>query len=274
MGEYQFRNFEQQLRIKGFSRKTIDSYLYYNKDFLKLARKSPRDIKEKDIRNYLDYLALEVNSSASTMNVAYSALKNYYGHVYKRKFFINLPRAKKQKRLPVVLAKKEIKKMIKQTQNPKHNCILSLIYGCGLRISEVVKIKMNDIDCERKVLLIKKSKGNKDRYVPLPESQSEILIKQKRIKSGEQHLFTGRNNTKISLMSINKIVKLAASRAGITKDISPHTLRHSYATHLLESGSDIRYIQALLGHSRLETTQIYTKVAKNKVLSIISPLDA
>ena len=269
-----FDNYIQILRIKGYSRRTIEAYLHYNRDFLKLANKSPREICRKEIVAYLDYLVLSVNAAASTLNLAYSALKSYYGTVYKRKFFIDLPRAKKEKKLPIVLSKAEVKLLIDKTGNRKHKCILSLLYGCGLRVSELLNLKMKDIDIMRGMIHVRAGKGKKDRYVNLPESLIIVLKKQSKLKHWEDYLFTGRDNkSRITAMSVQKIIKQAAVRAKIMKNISPHTMRHTYATHLLEAGTDIRYIQALLGHSRLETTQTYARVANNKIREINSPLD-
>jgi integrase/recombinase XerD len=274
MEEHNFINFIQYLRLKNYSKKTIEAYLYYNKNFLKLANKSPRDVNKNDIGNYLDYLALQLNSSASTLNLAYSALKSYYAIQYKRKFFVDLPRAKADKTLPVVLSHQEIMNMINLTGNSKHKTILSLLYGCGLRVSEVVNIKMSDISLERKMLKVSLGKGKKDRYVSIPEKLIAVLAAQSTLKSQDDYLFTGGGDrSKLTTMSVSLIVKQAAIRAGVKSDISPHTMRHSFATHLLEAGTNLRYIQTLLGHARLETTQVYTKVADNKLKEIVSPLD-
>lgn len=273
MEEKYFYSFIQFLRLKGYSKRTIKAYLHYNKNFLKLANKSSRSVTKNDIAKYLDYLALNLNFSASSFNLAYSALKSYYGYQYHRKFFIDLPRAKKDKKLPIVLSHQEILRMISVVKNPKHKTILSLLYGCGLRVSELVNIRIKDIDLERKMLIVFSGKGRKDRYVPLPEKLIAVLAVQSMLKNSYDYLFTGRNQARLSTMSVSLIVNYASEKAGIKKNISPHVFRHSFATHLLENGTDIRYIQSLLGHSRLETTQIYTKVAKNKLGTIKSPLD-
>ena len=224
------------------------------------------------MRNYLEQLA-DGGSSASTINCAYSALKFYFEKILRRKFFVNIPRAKKEKKLPVVLSRDEIHKMIKAIKNPKHKCILSLLYGSGLRVSEIVKIKMEDIDLNRKMLHIREAKGSKDRYSVLPEKLIDILDGQKNIKDFSDYLFTGYDNrSPLTKMTVHKIVKQAAELAGINKNVSAHTLRHSFATHLLEDGTSVRYIQELLGHARLETTQIYTKVTNLNLRNIKSPL--
>jgi len=265
-------NFEQEMKLRNFSKNTIHSYLYYITELLKITSKSPREINADDVKAYLVSLA-DGGFSASTLNCAYSALKFYFEKVLQRKFFVNLPRAKKEKKLPVVLAKKEIEKMIDVTSNQKHKCILSMLYGCGLRISEVVKIKMSDIDCEQMMLRVRQAKGNKDRRTILPEKIITILNMQKKIKKADDYLFTSRDGQNpLNVMSVNKIVKQATDKAGINKNVSAHSLRHSFATHLLENNVNIRYIQELLGHARLETTQIYTKVTNPSLKNIKSPL--
>lgn len=263
---------EQEMKLRGFSKNTVHSYLHYITEILRIANKGPKHITTDDVRNYLEKLA-DGGSSASTINCAYSALKFYFEKILHRKFFVNIPRAKKDKKLPIVLSKQEVRMMIDVINNPKHKCILSLLYGSGLRISEVVKIKIQDIDCQRKMLRIRQSKGQKDRDTILPEKLIDTLNGQKNIKGSNDYLFTSWDNkSPISVMSVNKVVKQAAEKAGIEKNISAHSLRHSFATHLLEDGVSIRYIQELLGHKRLETTQIYTKVTNSNIQKIKSPL--
>lgn len=164
--------------------------------------------------------------------------------------------------------------MIAYTQNPKHNCIMSLLYGTGVRVSELVNIRMCDIDFDRMMLRVFQGKGKKDRMAILPKKLKEILQKQKELKERKGFLFTNGRGGKLTTVTIQKIVKQAAERVGISKRVSPHTLRHSFATHLLEAGTDIRSIQELLGHAKLETTQIYTHVARSRLQGLTSPLDA
>jgi len=163
--------------------------------------------------------------------------------------------------------------MLSVVVNPKHHCIISLLYGTGLRVSELVGIKMADIDLDRGVLRVYQGKGKKDRFVMLPKKLFSVLGGQFKFKQASDYLFTNGRGDKLTEASIQKIVAGAAQRAGVNKNVTPHTLRHSFATHLLESGVDIRYIQELLGHARLQTTQIYTKVALNNLRGIESPLD-
>ncbi len=266
-----FENLERELKIRNYSQKTMKSYLYYNRDLLFYCQKDPREIKTEDIKKYLDYISS--GRSASTVSVAYNAIQFYYKEIWRRSFFINIKHPKKNKYLPVVLSKQEIDRMLAVLANPKHNCIVGLLYGTGLRVGELVRIKMMDIDLDRMMLRVFQGKGKKDRMAILPKKLKSILANQDKLKKPSDYLFTNGRGGRLTEATIQKIVAGAALKAGIKKNVSPHTLRHSFATHLLESGVDIRYIQSLLGHARLETTQIYTKVALNKLEEIKSPLD-
>jgi site-specific recombinase XerD len=264
---------ERELKIRGFSRKTVQSYCLYNRLFLEFIKKSPRDVREEDVRRYLEYLA-DKGMTASTLNVVINALKFYYGQILRRKFFFNIKHAKKSKHLPVVLSKDEAQGLLKCIENSKHYCIAALLYGAGLRVSEVVKIRMKDIDIGRGLLRVYQGKGKKDRYTLLPKQIIPQFEAQLRLKQSDDYLFSGaRGEGHLAERSAEAIIQDAARRAGITKSVSCHTLRHSFATHLLEQGTDIRYIQELLGHARLATTQIYTKVTSQNLKNIKSPLD-
>ncbi len=262
----------QEMKLRNFSPKTIKSYLYYISDCLKKSSKQARAITGGDIRNYLENLA-DLGAASSTLNSAYSSLKFYFEKILRRKFFFAIPRAKKTQHLPVVLSKTETRKMIMAVSNPKHRCIVSLLYGTGVRVSELTHIRMRDLDLERMVLLVNQGKGRKDRLTLLPKSLKGVLTKQSKLKTPDDFLFTNGRGGRLTEASIQKIVAAAAQHADIGKNVSPHTLRHSFATHLLENGTDIRYIQELLGHARLQTTQIYTHVAGQNLAGIKSPLD-
>ena len=262
----------QEMKLRNFSPKTVESYIYYILECISWSRKSAREIGSVEVRLYLEQLAK--NHGASTLNTAYSALQFYFVKILRRKFFINIPRAKKSHYLPVVLSKSEVTRLLTGLTNPKHRCMVSLLYGAGLRVSEVVRIKIMDIDFDRMLLRIVQGKGRKDRLTLLPNSLYEILYNQNRLKKPTDYLFTNNRGVgRLTERSIQKIVKSAAKHVGITKSVHPHTLRHSFATHLLEAGTDIRYIQELLGHANLKTTQIYTKVNANSLQEIKSPLD-
>lgn len=265
--------FVEEMKLRNLSLKTRKTYHGYVNAFLRfLGGKSPREVVSDDVRRYLSLLA-DNEKSASTLNTAYSALQFYFEKILCRAFFVHIPRAKKQKRLPVVLSKVEIGRMVEGVTNKKHRTIIELMYGSGLRVSEVVHIHMRDIDLDRMSLHIVNSKGAKDRYTMIPRSLVETLCAQVRLKRSSDYLFTNGRGGSLTTASVQKIVSAASRCVGISKEVTPHTLRHSFATHLLEAGVDIRYIQELLGHAKIETTQLYTHVARNYTENIISPLD-
>jgi site-specific recombinase XerD len=257
----------QEMRLRNFSYKTVKLYIYYNEGFLRFALKSPREINKQDIRNYLDYLFLSGKSS-STINLAINALKFYYSKILHRKFFNNITgikRPKSEKKLPVVLSKQEIARMIGVSVNLKHKLMIQVLYCSGMRVAELRNLKIDEIDFDRKMILVKQGKGSKDRNTIISQTVLNNILKYINIDRPIEYLFEGKNNRKINIRSIQKIVSESAKKARVKKIVSPHTLRHTFATHLLENGVNLRYIQSLLGHARLETTQIYTKVASNRL---------
>ena len=215
----------------------------------------------------------DASKSSSTINNAHSALKFYFEKILKRKFFGNIPRSKKAKKIPVVLTKDEVKKILSSVENVKHKLILAVMYSSGLRVSEVTHIRVRDLSPENKMLFVREAKGMKDRSTIISEKVLEVLKKYIKNKKADNYIFESNRGGKMTDRSVQKIFSQALQKSGIRKKASCHSLRHSFATHLLESGTDIRYIQSLLGHKRLETTQIYTKVADNMIKNIKSPLD-
>ena len=264
-------NLEQELRIRNFSSKTIRAYLHYNKEFLKFASGFSDDINKQNIKDYLDYL-ISSGKSTSTINQAINALKFYYGQILRRKFFfgeIGIKRPKKGKKLPAVLSKQEIVKMINASDNLKHRLIVQVLYSTGLRISELRNLKIDDIDFNRKNIFVKSGKGKKDRITIISETVLDNIDKYLLEYKPIIYLFeNGHTNKKMSIRGLQKVVSDLAKCVKIKKGVSAHSLRHSFATHLLENNVNLRYIQSLLGHARLETTQIYTKVATNNFANI------
>jgi len=263
---------EQEMRLRNFSQKTIRAYLHYNKELLRFANyKSPKGINKQDIRDYLDFL-LRSNKSSATVNLVVNALKFYYEKILQRKFFVpvaGIKRPKQEKKLPIVLSRQEIIKMIEITDNLKHRLIIQILYSSGLRVSELVNLKIDDIDFYRQIITVKAGKGKKDRItivskVVLKNMEKYLLEYQPLVYLFESH----EAGKKMNVRSAQMIVAQAVKRVGVNKNITAHSLRHSFATHLLENGVNLRYIQELLGHARLETTQIYTKVAVNKLNEI------
>jgi site-specific recombinase XerD len=277
-GNYQYPSkdpiyqLEQEMKLRKFSPKTIKSYLYYITALLKYSNKNPKTVNTDDIRTYLEYLA-DKNSSSSTLNGAYSAFKLYFEKILSRRFFANIPRAKRAKTLPETLTKEEVKQILGTIQNVKHKLLLGLMYSSGLRVSEVVNCKVKDLDFIGKLLRVRQAKGAKDRTTILSEKVSAVLLKYVKNKNANDYVFASDRGGKLTERTAQKVFADALQKSGIKRPATCHSLRHSFATHLLETGTSIRYIQELLGHARLETTQIYTKVASNNLQGIKSPLD-
>lgn len=234
----------------------------------------PQEITNEQINSYLRYLIQVREVSESTQNQAINAIKFYYERVLggnRQTYYIERPR--KGRYLPTVLSEKETILLLKTSKNLKHKAILTIIYSCGLRISELLNIKLNHIDYDSNRIHIVSAKGKKDRYVPLANMAKKMLdIYIQKIKP-EEYLFEGINGGKYSATSVQKFIKKYANEAGITKTVTPHTLRHSFATHLLEKGTDLRYIQHILGHNNSKTTEIYTHITQVGMEKIKNPLD-
>lgn len=263
---------EVELKISKNSEHTLKNYLKANQQIFEQTNKQPEQITEDDIKIFLSENFND--SSSSSVIVFLSAIKYAFSNILGKDITQNIKRPKKEKRLPVVLTKDEIKKLLDSFDNPKSILMISLIYACGLRVSELTNLKIKDFDFDEKIGHIRQAKGKKDRIFNIPEFLSEDLKQQVEFqkKNNKEYLFTGPNG-KLTERNIQKIVSGAAHRAGIQKEISPHTLRHSFATHLLENGTDIRHIQTLLGHADLSTTQIYTHVSTEEIKKIKSPID-
>lgn len=264
--------FRQEMKLKGFSQKTVKSYLYYITNFSRFTNKKLREVSNRDIRGYLENL-VDQKKAQSTINTAYSALKLYFEKNLKRKFFINIPRVKKSQKLPQVLTKREIRKILKVVNNVKHKLILAMIYSAGLRVSELPNVKVKDLDLENKLIKIRQGKGGKDRMSIVSEDLAGVLEKYIKNKKIDEYVFESNRGGKLTERTVQKVFSEALKKSGVKRNASCHSLRHSFATHLLENGTNIRYIQELLGHKRLETTQIYTKVANNNLKNIKNPLD-
>lgn len=256
-----------EMSARGFRQKTKKSYMNILCNFLKYNQKSFVKSDEEDVKRYLAYLS-DRGQTNITLNVVMSALKFAFEIFGKP---LNLKRPKKEKRLPNVLSKEEVRSVINHCENVKHKLILRIIYGCGLRVSELQNLKHSDLDFDRNIISIKNSKGAKDRVVKIPESLFSDLYKYVCLNPGK-YVFEGLRG-KLNIKTIQKIFENNFKKSKINKNASCHTLRHSFATHLLENGVDIRIIQKLLGHNKLETTQIYTHVSSAQIDKIKSPLD-
>jgi len=260
------KNLKRELEIRNFSRKTIKSYLYSSEKFLEYSKNS--ELNESAVKNYLQDIIKRKNPSTVSTNL--SAIEFFFDKVLNIK--IKLPHPKRNKTIPEILTPYEIKLMIDSIINIKHKLILKLLYGCGLRVSEIVALRKEDINFNESLIKINLAKGRKDRFVRIPCSIKEELNSYCKLEKGEI-LFPSNRGGKLTTATIQAIVENSAKKAGICKRVHPHTLRHSFATHLLEQGTDLRIIQKLLGHSDIKTTQMYTQISQASIKNIKSPLD-
>lgn len=266
---------KMDLELKNFSPKTVTCYLTCMVNFVRHYGRSPMEMGEEEIRKYLHYLIHEKKASQSIINQAYSAMKFFYettlGRVWNA---IRIPRSKIRKKLPLVLSMQEVQSLLDSVENLKHRAILTTIYSGGLRLGEAIKLKPSDIDGERMTILVQQGKGNKDRYTVLGEKTLELLrLYYKAYRPGEW-LFPSKDPAQpLSGSSVQKVFKKALHRAGIRKKASVHTLRHSFATHLLESGTDLYHIQRLLGHTTAKTTSLYLHITGKDLAKVKSPID-
>jgi len=267
--------YKNRLLQKRYSTNTQNIYCKYFKDFIDyFNRKNIEELTTSDINRYILELIQKQNMSVSQQNQRINAIKFYFEKILGRgKEYYDIYRPKKEFKLPKVLSNNEIKKILDSCNNIKHYCILILIYSAGLRRSELIQLKISDIDSERMVLNIRGSKGKKDRISLLSENVLLKLRNYYKEYKPKEYLFEGLKGGKYSATSIAKILKNAAKKGGITKNVTPHMLRHSFATHLLEQGTDLRYIQELLGHNSSKTTEIYTHVSKKAIDQIRNPVD-
>ncbi len=259
-----------ELKIRGFSPRTVAAYTLYTGKFLQECRKPPGRVTEADVKVFLAR-ELDRGLSPQSLNLIRAALRFYFQEVAGKEFQrVKTPKA--EKKLPVVLSREEVKALLGALENPRHRLLASLLYATGLRVSECAALKVADLDLSERVGWVRKGKGAKDRLFVLPESLREAL--QKHLRRHESPwLFPGHNGNHIHPSAIQKTISAAARKASIPKPVTPHTLRHSFATHLLEAGTDIRKIQELLGHANLSTTQRYTQVSAEELKKVRSPLD-
>ena len=271
----QWQAMKDQLELKGYAPATLRTYLSEFSHYLAdLKNHQAESITPERLRSYFLYCIREKGFSESQMHSRLNALKFYYEQVLKQeRFTMDVPRPKAASTLPKVLSQKEIARMFDVSTNIKHRLMLKLAYGMGLRVSEIVALKLSAISTSRMQVLIASSKGKKDRYVPLPESILPDLKAYYHPFKPKDYLFEGQYGGQYSTRSVQAVFKDAMQKAGIKRKIGIHGLRHSYATHLLEYGVDTAFIQKLLGHKDISTTLLYTKVSQAKVHAIKSPLD-
>ena len=265
---------EAELRSRKYSPRTLRLYIYYNRLLCRTLQKTPEEMLTEDITQFLAGIEKDKGYSASSLNLAISAIKFFYKKVMKRDIVDEQYRPRQDKRLPVILSKEEINVILSMEKNIKHRLLLMLVYSSGLRVSEVVALKREHVDINRGVIYIRLGKGRKDRSTILSQKAACFVREYCSSADIQVWLFPGQPASHhLSIRSAQKIFDNAVKRAEITKKTSIHSLRHSFATHLLENGTDIRYIQTLLGHSSIRTTERYTHIAQKSLLNIQSPFD-
>jgi len=266
----------EDLQIRHYSPTTIRLYLYAIKEFAKHFGKPPDQLGAEHIRRYQLFLTKEKKVSTSTYVLMVCALRFFYTHTLHRKVAIErIPFPRRERKLPMILSRDEVKALLEAPRDLRYRAMLAILYGSGLRVSEVARLKVADIDSARNVLWVRSGKGRKDRQALLPPKLRELLRCYWRTRRPTDWLFPGADPSQpVSVKTIFRACRQAAHSAGIAKSVHPHLLRHAFATHLLEAGTNLRTIQILLGHANLETTARYLQVADVNVRATISPLES
>lgn len=269
------RGFHIYLKNLRYSDSTIKTYMKNIQQFLKyFPDKSIHSINNDDIHYYNYEIMVRKNRSHNAQNQFLSALRLFLRTIAHSSIdFDEVERAKKSRKLPEVFSKKEVEKIIQSTSNQKHRTMLLLVYGCGLRRNEISGLRLTDVDSERKILHIRKGKGAKHRIIPLSDKLIETLRSYYKTHKPKRYLFETGEGKPYPGETAYKVFKRALEKSGVNKKVGIHTLRHSYATHLLENGTDLRYIQELLGHKNSKTTEIYTHVSTQDISNIGNPSD-
>ncbi|KKQ52120.1 hypothetical protein A2865_01820 [Candidatus Woesebacteria bacterium RIFCSPHIGHO2_01_FULL_39_17] len=262
---------QEYMRISGYSPKTIKAYTSCVRKIYNHFKRPLSTISSDEFGHFLDNL-IKKRKSAFTVNQYHAAFKFVITKIYKKPISFPFPYAKRHKRLPVVLPRTEIRKLINSIKNNKHKLLISLSYGAGLRVSEVINLKVKDVDLEELIIHLKSAKGNKDRITVMPSTLVNDLKNLLAGKKKNDLVFESERGGKLNVRTAQKVFSNALKKAVITKPATFHSLRHSFATHLLENGVDVRYVQELLGHANIRTTQVYTKVTNPKLKNIKSPL--
>ncbi|NKB71773.1 MAG: tyrosine-type recombinase/integrase [Candidatus Latescibacteria bacterium] len=266
---------EDEMKLRGYSPKTRKVYRNHLLRFLDYFDKPPVQLSTNDLRGYILHLIDQNGISRSYQSQVVSAIKFLYKFVLKKDAVLeDLPRPRPSSHLPVVLSRREVLDILGALDNIKHRTVLITAYSAGLRVGEVVRLRVEDIDRDRGLIRVRQGKGRKDRYTTLSEVLLQTLSLYWKAVRPEKWLFPGaRPGRHLTERSVQKVIQRAKGKTGTSKPVTMHTLRHSFATHLLEDGTDLRYVQELLGHTRPETTMIYTHVTQKNLKRIRSPLD-
>lgn len=262
------------LTLRHYSERTIAAYVTNTRQFLAFAGKAPVAVGAEDVERYLLHICKDKKLAPATVNLAVNSLRYFYTAVLKRDFAEGIRRLKGARRMPVVLSRGEARRIIEMTANRKHRALLALTYSAGLRVSEVTRLRPADLDFERRLIHVREGKGRKDRQTLLSAAAEAMVRAYMEAERPGAWLFPGQDPKRpLSIRSAEKVFEAALKRAGIVKKAGIHCLRHSFATHLLEDGTDLRYIQTLLGHTSVHTTELYTHLSVSGFKGIRSPLD-
>ncbi len=261
----------REMKLRNYSSRTIKAYLGVYLGIYRMVQKPLGDLSTEEMKDYL-IKRQESGVASQTLALDANALNYLYINIFKKKGFEKFRMPKRSKRLPVVLTKQEILRIANATKNTKHRLLILLAYAAGLRVSEVVALRVQDIDCDSLVLTVRQGKGSKDRISLISERVVCDLRPFLGGKSGDDLIFVSERGGKLTTATPQKVFQKCLSVSGVKKDATFHSLRHSFATHLLENGTDVRYVQELLGHANIRTTQIYTKVTNPSIRNIKSPL--
>ena len=267
--------FIREMEIRNYSARSIRSYVCMLANAARYYHRSPDELSIEEIKKYLQYCTLDRGLSVSTINQTISAFKILFQDVLGKPWEkIKIKRPRKNRHLPDILSREEVAKMLRLTNNPKHKAIIAVLYSSGVRREELLNLKIRDIDPDRMLIRVRNGKGNKSRDTLLAQNALELLRSYYRGYHPSEYLFESyRAGTAYSGTSVIKVVQRAVQRAGITKNIYPHSLRHTFATHLLEQGTNLKVIQKLLGHASLRSTMIYLHLARTDYTDVKSPFD-
>ncbi|PIN77607.1 recombinase XerC [Candidatus Woesearchaeota archaeon CG10_big_fil_rev_8_21_14_0_10_34_12] len=263
---------EKEASRRRFSDKTIKTYQKCVERFFLWCKKEPKYVTKKDVHEFLEKMS-ERGKSGNTINIYLNALKFYFEEILRRNFRVDIRYSKIPKNLPIILTKEEVKKLIDNTKNHKHKIMVALLYSAGLRASELLNLKLKDLNFKEKYGFVRQGKGRKDRIFIIAEKLERVLLQLSVGRNKEEFLFINNKNKVYSISSLQKIVEKAGKLAGIQKKIHPHTLRHSFATHLIENSCSVSEVQTLLGHKSPEATMIYLHTAAPNMIKIKSPFD-
>ena len=258
-----------EARRRNLSQRTIETYCFCVANFFKRVNKEPKKVTKNDVKWFLDYL-INKKVASNTLNVYLNAIKFFFTGVLNKKLVLNMKFAKTPKRLPQVLTKKEVLKLIGAITNSKHKLMVEVLYSSGLRLSELINLRVEHLNLEQNLGWVRKGKGRKDRLFIVSR---KVKVKLESWVKDDGYVFCGRKGRKLHPRTVQEVVKTAGRKAGIKKNVHPHMLRHSFATHLIENGYDVNSVQSLLGHSSAKTTMVYIHMASPLLINVKSPYD-